>query len=107
MRERNAGIGGAAARRGDAGDDGEGDARVRERLELLTAAAEHERIAALQPHHAPARAGVLDEQLVDPLPGSLPAPPADLPTQIFTASRRARSSTASRTRRSCRITSAS
>ncbi len=40
-----------------------------ESLELLAATPEHERIATLEPHHAPARAGVLDELLVDPLLG--------------------------------------
>ena len=52
-------------RGGDAGDDLAGKACVRERLQLLEAAAEDIRIAALETHDALAGASVLDEQLVD------------------------------------------
>ena len=107
MRERNAGIGGAAGRRGDAGHHREIDSGPCERLELFAAAAEYEGIAALEPHHAPSLAGMLDQQLVDRLLARVLLPPAVLPTQIRAASRRAKSSTAADTKRSCRMTSAS
>ena len=70
------------------GIDGEGDARLRERLEFLAAAAEHEWIAALQPHHAaPAAACSISSSLIASC--GVPPPPAALPTQIRSASRRA------------------
>ena len=49
---------------GHAGNDLEGHARRGQRLGLLAAAPEHERVAALQPHHPLARPGQLDEQPV-------------------------------------------
>ena len=59
----------AAARcrqgRGDAGHHVALDAGGAAGLQLLAAAAEHERIAALQPHHLQALAGEGDQQLVD------------------------------------------
>ena len=50
------GVGGRGDARGDAGHDLERDARRAQRLRLLAAAAEHERVAALQPHDAARRA---------------------------------------------------
>ena len=41
---------------GDAGDDFDRDAGGAQDVDLLAAATEHERIAALEPHHRPARA---------------------------------------------------
>ena len=60
MGDRDARVGGRRDARGDAGNDLEADACLGQRLGLLAAAAEHERVAALQPHHPPARASVLD-----------------------------------------------
>ena len=51
MGQRNAGRGGTAQRRGDAWHDGNRQARVAQRLDLLATPAEHERIARFQPHH--------------------------------------------------------
>ncbi len=65
MGQRDAGIGGASERRGDAGHHGVIDARRAQRLQFLAAAAEHEGIAALQAHHHLAGARVLDQQAVD------------------------------------------
>ena len=47
------------------GHDLDGDARGEAGQGLLAAAAEHERVAALEPHDAAAGLGVLDEQPVD------------------------------------------
>ncbi len=63
MGQRNAGVGAAAGRRGDAGDDLEGDAGGGQSLRLLAAAAEGERIAALQPDDPAAAARQADQQL--------------------------------------------
>ena len=49
---RDARVGGRADGAGDAGHHLEGDAGGGERLGLLAAAPEHERVAALEPHHA-------------------------------------------------------
>ena len=65
MRDRNAGVRGHRHRRAHARHDLERNARLRESLGLLAAAAEHERIAALEPHDTPPPARVLDEQVVD------------------------------------------
>ena len=65
MGQRDPGVGRAAGRGGDPGDDLEGDPGGEQRLELLAAAAEDERIAALERHHVPAGAARLDEQRVD------------------------------------------
>ena len=46
---------------------------------LLAAAAEHERVAALEPHHAAAGAGVLEQERVRVLLG-ICAPAPSLPT---------------------------
>src|SRR5207248_1983544 len=53
-----------AQRGGDAGDHLEGDAGGGERLGLLAAAAEQERVAALEAHDALAAAGGVDQRLV-------------------------------------------
>ena len=58
--------GGGDARR-DPGHDLEVDPRSGERLGLLAAAAEDERVTALEPHHAAPQACVLDHQRFDPL----------------------------------------
>ena len=60
-------------RAGDAGDHLDRDARGHARLELLHAAAEDERVAALEPHHPPAGQRVLDQQRVDLLLRHRPA----------------------------------
>ena len=52
---------------GDAGHDLDGDARLAQRIELLAATAEDERIAALEPDHGLAGAGAVDQQRVDVL----------------------------------------
>ena len=64
MGDRDAGVGRRGDAGGDAGDDLEGDAGLAQHLRLLAAAAEDERVAALEPHDAPARARVLDQQRV-------------------------------------------
>ena len=63
--DRDAGQRGDGDRAGDAGDHLDGDARGHAGLELLHAAAEHERIAALEPHDPLAGERVLDQQRVD------------------------------------------
>ena len=67
MGHRNAGGAGHADGRGDARDDLEGDARLGQRQHLLAAAAEHERVAALEPHDDAAGAGMPHHQVVDAL----------------------------------------
>lgn len=57
----------ARARRGDAGDRFVRNAIRAQKLELLAAASEHERIAAFQAHHPPAGARVLLQQRIDAL----------------------------------------
>ena len=61
MRQRDAGVGGEAEGRGDAGDDFEGNAGLGQRFGLLTAAAEQEWVAALEPDHGEPAARALDE----------------------------------------------
>src|SRR5215472_9813487 len=51
--------------RGDTGNNFEADAGLAQRSHLFRRAAEDERIAALEPHHASAIARVLDHQRVD------------------------------------------
>ncbi len=63
--EGDARVRGDPERRGDAGHDLERDARGREGLGLLGAAAEQERIAALEAHDAEPRAREIDERGVD------------------------------------------
>ena len=53
--DRDAGVGGRGDAGGDAGHDLELDPGRAQRFALLAAAAEDERVAALQPHHAAAR----------------------------------------------------
>ena len=65
MRERYAGVGRASCRRGDAWNHGEVDSGAGDGLELFPAAAEYERISALETHDALALACVKDQQLVD------------------------------------------
>ena len=65
--ERDAGVGGAARGRGDAGHDLEGDALGGERLDLLAAAPEDEGVAALEAHDALALLGQAHQQVVDVL----------------------------------------
>ena len=61
----NAGIGEAANRRRDAGNDLERNALLVQEERLLAAAVEHERIAPLQPDDRPALAGLLGQQKTD------------------------------------------
>ena len=65
VRERYAGISGAAYRRRDARTNLKRHALVGERFDLLAAASEHEGIAALQPQHALALSGEADQHLAD------------------------------------------
>jgi hypothetical protein len=58
-------VGGCRHAGRDARDDLEPDTRRGQRLRLLAAAPEHERVAAFQPHHAPPRGGPLDQLRVD------------------------------------------
>ena len=60
-------VGGGGHSGRDAGDDLERDPRRPQRERLLAAAAEDERVAALQPHDGPPGAGVLEHQLLGPL----------------------------------------
>ena len=69
MGDRDARVGRRRDPGGHARHDLERHARRRERLGLLAAAPEHERVAALEPHHALARAAELDQQLVGLLLG--------------------------------------
>ena len=63
--DRDAGVGGHGDRRGDAGHHLEGDAGRGQGQRLLAAPAEHERVAALEPHHGLAGPAPVDEQGVD------------------------------------------
>ncbi len=65
MGQRNAGDGGAAGRRGDSGHHLERDAMADQDRHLLAAAAEQERVAALEPQHAPAVARQAHHQGAD------------------------------------------
>ena len=65
MGHGDAGVGGRRDAGGDPGHDLEGDLGGDERLGLLAAAAEDERVAALQPHDARPGAGAVDEQVLD------------------------------------------
>jgi hypothetical protein len=66
VRHRDAGVGGDRHRGAHPGHDLERDPGLREGQRLLAAPAEHERVAALQAHHEPTGAGVLDQERVDP-----------------------------------------
>jgi len=65
--QRNAGVGRHAERGGDARHHLEGHAVLREGLDLLAAAAEHEGVAALEPQHPPALLRQAHHQRVDRL----------------------------------------
>ena len=65
MGDRDPGVGGRGDAGGDPGHDLELDPGLAQRLALLAAAAEDERVAALEPDDALARAGGLDQALVD------------------------------------------
>ena len=65
MRHRNAGRRRPADAGADPGDDAEADAGRRQRQRLLPAATEHQRIAALQPHHAMPLPRQADQPLID------------------------------------------
>ncbi len=65
MGQRNAGVGRAAAGRGDARHHLEGNAVGRQFVDFLAATAKYERIAALQAQHALALLGQLDQLAVD------------------------------------------
>ena len=67
--QRHARVGTTGQRCGDAGHDLERDAVARQHFEFLAAATEHEWIAALEPHDAAPRPGMLEHQLVDPVLG--------------------------------------
>src|ERR1700751_5973180 len=67
MSERQRSTGRRTERRGDAGDDGARDVVRGERFELLAAAPEYERIAALEPSDALSGERVAQQQLMDPL----------------------------------------
>ncbi len=77
--DRDPGVGGRGDPGGDAGDDLELDPGLAQRFALLAAAAEDERVAALQPHDAacPARAASISRSPIsscgtDGTPGCLP-----------------------------------
>ena len=103
---RDAGVRGRGDRARDAGHDLERHARRDERLGFFAAAAEHERVAALQPHDGRAGAPALDEQPVDVglthRDASRRLPDVD----ALGASRGARSSSRGDASRSCTTTSA-
>jgi len=65
VRHRDAGVGRRADGAGDAGHDLERHTGRRQRLCLLAAPPEHERVAALEPDHLAAGAGVGDDALCD------------------------------------------
>jgi len=65
MGDRNTGGGRHRNGRADAGDDLDGDGRPCQSQGFLTAPAEDERIAPLQPHDAATAAGVVDEEGID------------------------------------------
>ena len=60
MCDRDPGIRGRGDTGGHSGHDLERDPRLAQRLRLLPATAEHERIAALEPHDDPPRGAVLE-----------------------------------------------
>ena len=71
MGQRNAGIGGAGQRGGDSGHDFVADAVRAQEFQFLAAPAEHERITALQAHHAPSGARVFQQEGVDAFLGGV------------------------------------
>ena len=84
---------GHGGERRDARDDVVVDPRLAQHLDLLATAAEHERVAALQPHDVEL-APELDEQPVDLAPASSPS------RQMRSASAGASSTSSSETSRS-------
>ena len=107
MGQRNAGRGRAAQRRGDARHDGDRQAGFAQGLDLLAAAAEHERIARLQPHDRLAGAHAAHQLGVDV--GLRPACAALALADRTPARRRGARAPrmAGGTRSSCRMASAS
>ena len=70
MGQWHAGVGGAGQRGGDARHHLVGNAVRTQVFQLFAAAAEHERVAALEPHHSAPAAGMLEHQPMDlPLRG--------------------------------------
>ncbi len=67
MRQRNVRVARATERSGDSRHHFERDALLRQRFDLFAAAAENERVAALQPHDPIPGAGGVDQHLVDRL----------------------------------------
>ena len=65
MGHRNSGIGRGGDGGGHTGDLLKVHTAAGQELQLLPAAAEHEGIAALEPHHPMARPGLLQQNLVD------------------------------------------
>ncbi|MCY1239659.1 hypothetical protein D9M72_524690 [compost metagenome] len=65
MGQRDAGVGGAAGGGGDAGHHLAGNAVAQEGFQLFGAASEDERIASLEPHHAPPAVRQAEQQQVD------------------------------------------
>src|SRR5271167_598702 len=66
MRQRNSGIARGGARVREPRDHLIVDAAGSQMLELLTAAAKHERVATLQSHHREPPARVVDQHPLDP-----------------------------------------
>ena len=97
VRERHAGIGRRGERGGDAGHDLERNAGVDERLGLLAAAAEDERIAALEADDGFALAREADERALDVALRAAEAA-AFFPTKTLSASGRARARISGATR---------
>jgi hypothetical protein len=65
VRDRDARVGRRRDRRGDAVDDLERHSRGAQRLCLLVALTEDERVAAVHAHHPLAFAGLVDQQGID------------------------------------------
>ena len=80
MGDRDPGVGGRGDPGGDAGDDLELDPGRGQRLGLLAAAAEDERVAALEPDDAAPGPGALDHQRLDLAPARSRRRPGRLPT---------------------------
>ena len=65
MGERNLQACRGGKARGDTGNDFGGDARRAQGIELLSAAAKHERVSALEPHHGLTGARALNQERID------------------------------------------
>ena len=84
-------------------DDLERDARGAQREAFLTAPPEHERVAALEAHHAPTLGRRADHRPVDRRPARADGRPARLPTEnVLRAGRERRGPPATRARRGAR-----